>query len=61
MVVRAPLVKAQQDGSVSIQNLAPVLMARWRLGLPEERLIPFEARGNVPYADDRPDALHVFA
>ena len=35
------------------------LMARSRLGLAEERLVPFEAAGNVAYADDRPYAFHL--
>jgi hypothetical protein len=33
-------------------------MARRRLGLAEERLVPFEAIGNVADADDRPRAFH---
>ena len=33
-------------------------MARRRLGLAEKRLVPFEADGNVTYADDRPRAFH---
>ena len=49
--MRAPLVEAEQDGSIRIQDLTKVVMARSRLGLTEERLIPFEAAGNVPYAD----------
>src|SRR6266487_1409841 len=58
MLVRGPLVKAEQDGSIRIENLTPVVMARRRLGLAEERLVPFEAGWNVPYADDRPCAAH---
>src|SRR4029077_7653848 len=58
MLVRAPLVEAEQDGSIGIQDLTPVVMARSRLGLAEERLVPFEAAGNVAYADDRPYAFH---
>src|SRR5260370_22471894 len=58
MLVRAPLVEAKQDGSIRIQDLTKVLMARRRLGLAEERLVPFEAAGNVAYADDRPCAFH---
>src|SRR3989475_4795056 len=58
MLVRAPLVEAQQDGSIRIQDLTKVVMARRRLGLPEERLVPFEAAGNIAYADDRPCAFH---
>ena len=58
MLVRAPLVEAEQDGSIRIQDLTKIVMARSRLGLAEERLIPFEAAGHVPYADDRPCAFH---
>ncbi len=58
MVVRAPLVEAKQDGSIGIQDLTKVVMSRSRLGLAEERLVPFEAAGNVSYADDRPCAFH---
>src|SRR5437762_11794445 len=58
MPVRAPLVKAEQDGSIRIQDLTKVVMARSRLELAEERLVPFEAAGNIAYADDRPCAFH---
>ena len=62
MLVRAPLVKAEQDGSIRIQDLTKVVMGRRRLGLAEERLVPFEAAGNVADADDRPCAFHrIFA
>ena len=56
--MRAPLVKAEQDGSVRIQDLTEVAMARRRLGLAEELLVPFEAGRDVAYADDRPNAFH---
>jgi hypothetical protein len=58
MLVRAPLVEAEQDGSIRIQDLTKVVMARRRLGLAKERLIPFEATGNVADADDCPRAFH---
>jgi hypothetical protein len=58
MLVRAPLVDAEQDGSIRIQDLTKVVMARRRPGLAEERLLPFEAAGNVAYADDCPCAFH---
>ena len=58
MPVRAPLVEAEQDGSIRIQDLTKVVMGRARLGLAEERLVPFEAAGNVAYADNRPCAFH---
>jgi len=56
--VRAPLVEAEQDGSIRIQDLTKVVMARRRPGLAEERLVPFKATGNVADADDRPRAFH---
>ena len=56
--MRAPLVEAEQDGSICIQDLTKVVMARRRLGLAEERLVPFEAAGNIAYTDDRPCAFH---
>jgi len=59
MLVRAPLVETQQDGSIRIENLTKVVMARSRFGLPKERLVPFEAERNVSDADDCPCALHL--
>lgn len=56
--MRAPLMKAQQDGSIRIHDLPKVVMGRRRLGLAEERLVPPEAGWNVAYADDRPGAFH---
>jgi hypothetical protein len=55
MLVRAPLVEAQQDSSIRIEDLTKVGMARLALGLAEERLVPFEATGDVA---DRPRAFH---
>ena len=56
--MRAPLVQAEQDGTIRIQDLTKIVMLRKRLELAEERLVPFEAAGNVAYADDRPRAFH---
>jgi hypothetical protein len=56
--VRAPLVEAEQHGSIRIQNLTKVVMGGNRSWLTEQRLVPFEAAGNVTYADDRPCAFH---
>ena len=56
--MRAPLVEAEQDGSIRIQDLTKVVMVRRRFALAEERLVPFQAAGNVSYADDRPCAFH---
>ena len=56
--MRTPLVEAEQEGSIRIQDLTKVVVARRRLGLPKERLVPFEAARDVAYADDRPCAFH---
>jgi hypothetical protein len=58
MLVRAPLVETKQDSPIRIQDLTKVVMAWSCLGLPEERLVPFEADRNVTYADDGPCAFH---
>src|SRR5213076_3338548 len=58
MLVRAPLVEAEQHGSIRIQDLAKVVMARMRLGLAKERQVPFEAGRDVVYANDRPCTFH---
>src|SRR5438128_2361760 len=58
MLVRAPLVEAEQDSSIRIEDLTKVGMARPCLGLGEERLVPFEATRHIAYADDRPNAFH---
>src|SRR5262245_9542685 len=58
MLVRTPLVKAEQDGAICIHDLTKVVVARRRPGLAEEQLVPLEAAGDVAYADDRPGAFH---
>src|SRR5207245_3754730 len=58
MLVRAPLVEAEQDRSIRIQDLTKVVMARRRLGLAKERLVPFQAIRDVAYTNDRPYAFH---
>src|SRR5437870_7434888 len=58
MLVRAPLMEAEEDSSIRIEDLTKVVMARLCLGLAEERLVPFEATRHIAYADDRPSAFH---
>src|SRR5262245_13217261 len=58
MRVRAPPMEADEDGSIRVQDLAQSIMSRWRLGLTEERLVPFTADPYVSDADDRPRAFH---
>jgi hypothetical protein len=61
MLVRAPLVEAEQDSSIRIEELTKVGMGRLCLGLAEERLIPFEATRHIAYADDRPGVSSHFS
>src|SRR2546428_6172928 len=58
MLVRVPLVEAEQDSSIRIEDLTKIGMVRSCLGLAEERLVPFEATRHIAYADDRPGAFH---
>src|SRR4029453_18430443 len=61
MLVRAPLVEAEQDGSIRIQDLTKVIMDRRRPGLAKERLVPSDAARNVADANDRPCTFHRIA
>src|SRR5919109_793927 len=58
MLVGAPLVEAEQDGSIRIQDLSKVVMTRSRRGLAKERLVPLKAARHVAYANDRPCTFH---
>src|SRR5204863_6613386 len=58
MLMRTPLMKAEQDRAIRVTKLAEVVMGGARQRLAEEGLVPFEATSDVPYADDRPRAFH---
>jgi hypothetical protein len=58
MLMRTPLVKAEQDRSIRIDDLTKVIMGRSRLRQPKQRLVPLEAASHVANANDRPGALH---
>jgi len=58
MFVRAPLVEAEQDRPIRIDDLTQVGTGGSSLGLAEERLVPFEGTRHLAYADDRPSAFH---
>src|SRR5262249_32794725 len=58
MIVRAPLVEAEQDRSIGIEDLTPVVMSGTRSRLAEQLPVPIEARRHVLYPYDRPRALH---
>jgi hypothetical protein len=61
MLMGTPLVKAEQDRSIRVEDLTEVTMGGSRLAQAKERLVPLEAVGNAAYADDRPCAFHSFS
>jgi hypothetical protein len=58
MVLDTPLVKAEQHGSIRVEELTKVAMGRRRRALAEQRLVPLEAPWHIAHPDDRPSALH---
>src|SRR4051812_1143357 len=58
MVVLAPLVQAEQDGSIGVRELREVTVVRRGLRLAEKALVPVETGSHVGDGDDRPCALH---
>ena len=54
----APLVEAEQDGSIRVDDLPKVVVGGKRLRLAKQRLVPFEASPHIVYRNDRPRALH---
>src|SRR5271169_2487322 len=59
MLMGAPLVKAEQHGSIGVEDLTEVVMGRSRLRQAKQRLVPLEAPRHVAHPDDRPRAFHV--
>ena len=55
---RAPLVEAEQDSSICIDDLPKVVMGREGSRLTKQRLVPPEASRHVAYTYDRPRSLH---
>jgi hypothetical protein len=58
MVLDAPLMNAEQDSSIRIEELPKVGMTRRPRRLAEQRLVPLEAPRHIAHADDRPRAFH---
>src|SRR5207249_5509995 len=58
MLMGTPLVKAEQDGSIRVEKLTKVGMARGRRRLAEQRLVPLETPRHIAHPDDRPRAFH---
>ena len=54
-----PLMEAEQDSSIRIEDLPKVVMGRKSSRLTEQRLVPFEAARHVAYPYDRPRAHRV--
>lgn len=59
MLVGAPLMQAEQDRSIRIEDLPEVVMRRKCNKLTEQRLVPLEAARYVTYSDDCPRALQL--
>ena len=53
----APLVEAEQDSSIRIDDLPKVVMGGKGNRLTEQRLVPSEASRHVAYTYDRPNAF----
>jgi hypothetical protein len=58
MLMGTPLVEAEQDSSIRIDDLPKVVMGGEGLRLTEQSLVPFEAVRHIAYPDDRPCAFH---
>src|SRR5215468_2463897 len=58
MPMGAPLVEAEQDRSIRVEDLPKVGMGGRCLRPAEQRLVPFEAAGHIAYANNRPRSLH---
>src|SRR5215467_7927602 len=58
MLVGTPLMEAEQDGSIRIEDLPKVVMGRKTSWLTEQRLVPSEAGRHVAHPDNRPRSLH---
>jgi hypothetical protein len=56
--VGAPLVKAEQDRSIRVEDLTEVVMGGSRLRQAKQRLVPLEAASRIGNGDDRPGAPH---
>ena len=58
MLVRTPLVQAQQDRSVIVDELPEVMVRGQPRRLTKERLIPLEAVSDISNPNDGPRTLH---
>jgi len=58
MLMGTPLVKAQQDRSIRVEDLTEVVMGGSRVRLAKQRLVPVQTSSHVAYPDDGPCALH---
>src|SRR5262245_24898833 len=58
MLMGTPLMKAEQDRSIRVDDLAEVVMSGSRLRQAKERLVPLQAAGHIANANDRPRTLH---
>ena len=59
MLVRAPLMKTEQNRSIRVEDLPEVVMGGTRCNLTEQRLIPPVTAGNIRNTNDCPRAFHL--
>ena len=57
MLVGAPLVKAEQDRSIRVEDLPEVVVGGSSLWQAKQRLVPLEAATHIANPNDRPGAL----
>ena len=58
MLMVTPLVKAEQDRSIRVEDLPEVVMGGSRQRQAKQRLVSLEAARHIPNANDRPRASH---
>ena len=58
MLVLAPLMKAEEDGAIGIDDLTEKIVAGRGLIQAQKRLVPPQARGHVADAKDGPKTCH---
>src|SRR6185503_18674472 len=58
MLMSTPLVEAEQDRSIRVEDLTEVVMGRSRLRQPKQRLVPPKAASHISNTNDRPRTPH---
>src|SRR6516162_435669 len=58
MPMDPPLMKAEQNRAIRVEDLTEVVVGRSRFGQAKQRLVPCEAARDVGHCDDGPRASH---